>query len=257
MTESNRKIENKQVIVCEDVAALILEAARRIVAAAQDAIGKRGRFILALSGGSTPKPLYELLGTDPWRSQVDWASTHIFLADERFVPADDPQSNFRMIRQALLNTVPVPEGNVHRVRTESGSPEDAAAAYEQTIRRVVGAGEDDDIPQLDLILLGMGDNGHTASLFPGSPLLQETRRLVAGEYVAEVKMGRITMTLPLINRARLIMFLVAGANKTAVLHEVLAEHPQTIYPARLVRPVAGALQWLVDRAAMGQPGQEA
>jgi 6-phosphogluconolactonase len=207
--------------------------------------------VLALSGGSTPEPLYELLGTDPWRAQVNWPDTQVFLADERFVPADDPQSNYRMIRETLLMHVPIPEGNVHPVPTESESAEQAAAVYEQTIKTVLG-GRENDIPRFDLSLLGMGDNGHTASLFPGSPLLQESKRLVASEYVAEVKMWRITMTLPLINRARLIIFLVSGAKKAQVLREVLAEHPQTTYPARLVRPVDGTLQWLVDRAAMGQ-----
>jgi 6-phosphogluconolactonase len=251
MAGTETQPDGPQVRVCNDVAALIEEAAKRVIAASKQAIAERSRFAVALAGGSTPKPLYELLATIPCREQVEWFRTHIFWGDERLVPPDDPRSNFRMAREALLDHVPIPAGNVHRVCTESGNPEQVAAAYEATIRQVLDS-TGNTVPALDVCLLGLGENGHTASLFPGSPVLHESSRLVASEYVAEVAMWRVTMTFLLINQSRLIMFLVAGAGKAPVLRKVLAADPKTLLPAQLVKPVDGTLLWLVDRAAMGE-----
>jgi 6-phosphogluconolactonase len=238
--------------ICPD-AALAREAARRFVVAAKDSIGQRDRFMVALSGGRTPQSLYQLLSTEEWSAHVDWSKTHLFWGDERFVPQDDAQSNHRMARQALLSRIAIPPANVHPVPTGSGTAEEAAAAYERTLREVFGGGKE--LPRFDLILLGLGENGHTASLFPGSTLLRETVRLVAAEFVTEAGNWRITMTLPLINHARKIMFLVAGAEKAEMLRRVLAGEFEAgagspwQYPAQLVQPDQGTLLWLVDSAA--------
>ena len=209
----------------------------------------RGRFLVSLSGASTPKALYQLLATPEWRTTVNWSKTHLFWGDERFVPPDDPQSNYRMTSEALLSRIPIPSANVHAVPTQLGTPQEAAAAYERTIREVsIAAGGE--IPRFDLILLGLGENGHTASLFPHSPVLHETARLVAADFVQEVNLYRITMTAPLINHARCAIFLVSGSGKAAVLKEVLTGpyQPEEL-PAQLIKLDQGMLIWLVDKPA--------
>jgi len=237
------------VVVCDNNAALNQEAARRFSALAAEAIAARGRFLVSLSGGSTPKALYQLLATPEWRNGINWSKSHLFWGDERFVPADDPQSNYRMTSEALLSKIPIPSGNVHAVPTQLGKAEEAAAAYEKTIRQVAGT-TGNEIPRFDLILLGLGENGHTASLFPHSPLLHETNRLVAADFVQEVNLYRITMTVPLINHARRGMFLVSGSGKAAVLKEVLTgpQQPEEL-PAQLIKLDQGMLIWLVDKPA--------
>jgi len=219
--------------------------AEALVAAAAQAIAARGRFLLVLSGGSTPKALFELLATPAYAGRIDWSRTEVFWGDERCVPPDDRGSNYRMAREALLDRVPISPEAIHRMRGED-PPEQAAAAYQEDLRRVFGAGP----PRFDVVLLGMGDNGHTASLFPGLTAVRETSRWVVAEYVAEVKMWRLTMTPPLLNAAAHVMFLVVGADKAPMLKRVL-EGPRDVdaLPAQVVAPTEGVLTWMVDSAA--------
>jgi len=237
-----------QLRVLSDAEAVANSAAELFVQLAARAVSQRGRFRVALSGGSTPRRTYQLLATPQWRSQLAWPKIDMFLGDERYVPPDHPESNYHMVKEALLQHVP--EANLHRVPTEL-EPEAAATAYEADIRQAfaLSAG----IPQFDLIFLGLGTNGHTASLFPGSPLLHENSRLVAAEFVSEAKMWRISMTLPLLNQGRTDAFLVAGKEKAEVLREVRAGafDPERL-PAQLIKPENGELLWLADQPAAGQ-----
>ncbi len=237
------------IVVCSDASAAFGQAARRFVDAARQAAADRGRFFAALSGGSTPKGLYELLAMPHWRHQVDWTRVVVFWGDERFVPPASPQSNFRMANAALLSHVGIPPGNIFRVPTEAGSAEEAAAAYEQTLRRVLPA-TPLSVPAFDLVLLGLGTNGHTASLFPHTKVLHETKRLVVAVYVEEVKAFRITMTARLLNGARAVIFLVTGREKAPVLNEILCGNfdPERL-PAQSVRPDSGGVTWIMDQPA--------
>ncbi len=237
--------EKGKVIVTPDVASLDEACAEMIVQSASEAIAARGRFTIALSGGSTPKPLYALLASEPWIKRIDWARTHVFWGDERWVKSTDKQSNYRMANEALLQKVPVPAANVHRIDTDHGEPDEAADAYEDEIRSFFGPK-----PQFDFNLLGIGTNGHTASLFPGRPTLQERERLVVADNIPEVHMWRVTFTVPLINDSRTILFLVAGAEKAQVLADVLhgPQEPERL-PSQLIRANHGSLLWLLDEAA--------
>ncbi len=235
-----------KVLVVPDASALNQAAAELFAQSAADAIHERDRFTVALSGGSTPRALYQLLASDVWRDGVDWSKTHFFWGDERWVPSTDKQSNFRMANEALLSKVPVPPGNVHRIETGDGEPAESAEEYEEEIRKFFGGR-----PQFDLDLLGLGANGHTASLFPHRPTLHVRDRLVVADYIDEVKMNRITFTVPLINASRTNLFLVNGAEKAAVLKDVLhgPDIPEQL-PSQLVRASNGStLLWLVDAAA--------
>jgi 6-phosphogluconolactonase len=225
--------------------AVTAAAADALVAAAVEAIAARGRFLLVLSGGSTPKALYELLATPAYAARIDWTRTHVFWGDERCVPPDDRSSNYRMAREALLDRVPIPPASIHRMRGED-PPQAAADAYQADLRQVCGPGT----PRFDVVLLGMGDNGHTASLFPNLTAVRETSRWVVAEYVGEVKMWRITMTPPLLNAAARVLFLVVGADKAPMLKRVL-EGPRDVdaLPAQVVSPTDGVLLWLIDQAA--------
>lgn len=245
MTNSDREI-----LVCEDAEAVAREAARRFVAHSAAAIQQKGRFAVALSGGTTPKHLYELLSDDPYRDRIDWSLVHFFWGDERFVPSTNQASNYHMTEVALLNTLELNDGNVHRVRTEMNSAEATATAYEREIVAFFQPGPGE-IPQFDLVLLGLGTNGHTASLFPHSHLLHENTHLVAAEYIDEVKQSRISFTVPLLNAARSTLFLVTGTEKASVTNEVLfgPSDPERL-PAQLIHP-AGSETWLLDRSAAG------
>lgn len=225
--------------------AVTAAAADLLVAAAAEAIAARGRFLLALSGGSTPKALYELLATPAYAPRIDWTRVEVFWGDERCVPPDDRSSNYRMAREALLDRVPISPEAIHRMRGEE-APEEAAAAYQADLSKVFGAGG----PRFDVVLLGMGDNGHTASLFPNLTAVHETSRWVVAEYVGEVKMWRLTMTPPLLNAAARVLFLVVGGDKAAMLKRVL-EGPRDVdaLPSQAVAPTGGALIWMVDQAA--------
>ena len=237
-------VSTPDVIVVPTKADVAREAAERVVAAASAAIAARGRFTFALSGGSTPRVLFELLASDAYRSRVDWARAEIFFGDERCVPPDDSASNYRMARETLLDHVPA---RVHRMRGED-DPVAAAVAYERELRELFGTA-----PRFDLVLLGMGDNGHTASLFPGLTAVTERERWVVAEYVAEVSMWRITFTPVVLNAAAEDLFLVAGSDKASMLHRVLEgpRDPRAL-PSQVVAPADGRLVWLVDAAAAAE-----
>jgi 6-phosphogluconolactonase len=228
--------------VCADPEALSVAAAEVFVAEARKAVDARGRFTVALAGGDTPRMTYELLGQEPFRGLVPWQKVHIFWGDERCVGADDPRNNARMARRVLLDRVPVPPGQIHPMVCVS-SPREAAAEYEALLRGFFNGA-----PRFDLVLLGLGENGHTASLFPGTPVLEEQQRWVAEVHVAEEGMDRLTLTAGTINAAARVVFLVSGSRKAAVLREVLEDASCTL-PARLIAPAEGELLWLVDRDA--------
>jgi len=237
-----------ELVVLPDPGALADEAARRFVALARAAVEGRGRFTVALSGGSTPRALHERLARPPLRDEADWEQVHVYWGDERYVPPDDPESNFRMARETPLAHVPIPAANIYPVPTVGGTPEAAASAYAETLTASFGA----DLPQFDLILLGMGPDGHTASLFPSHPevVAPSDELVVAVHGAPKPPPDRVSFTLELINAASHVLFLVAGADKAATLREVLRG---PLEPARLpaqgVRPTAGQLVWLVDAAA--------
>jgi 6-phosphogluconolactonase len=227
---------------------LFAAAGEEVVRAAKEAVDRRGRFVIALSGGSTPKNLYNLLATNA-RSVLPWDRMFFFWGDERHVPPTDPESNYRMAEETMLSKIPVTAGNVFRIAAENSDAAAAAEAYEQTLGKFFAL-EPGHFPRFDLILLGMGPDGHTASLFPSTAGLQEKSRLVIANWVDTLKASRITLTLPVLNAARCVLFLVSGADKAAVLRTVLEEDvPAEQYPSKLVRPSDGKLIWLVDRAA--------
>jgi 6-phosphogluconolactonase len=231
--------------IYHDAEALSLAAAELFAAEARQSVLARGRFTIALAGGSTPRRTYELLAREPFIDQVPWQSTHIFWGDERCVPADDPRSNALMARQTLLDHIPIPLEQVHPMVCDR-SPQQAAVKYEALLRDFFPNGH----PRFDLVLLGLGENGHTASLFPGTAVLEEQQRWVAEVYVAEEGMHRLTLTAAAINQAALVVFLVSGSDKALILRKVLkeAQDPRSI-PAKLIKPVDGGLLWLVDRDA--------
>jgi len=238
-----------RISISPDKAALNHQAAALVADTVNAAVAARGWATLSLSGGSTPKALYELLATPEWKGRIPWKSVQIFWGDERFVPPDDKESNYRMVKEALLSKVEIPAGNVHRVMTETGPPEQVAEAYERTIREVFRTPRGG-VPVFDLVLLGLGENGHTASLFPHTALLHENQRLFAAEFIAEVNMYRLSMTVPLLNAGRSKVFLVAGEGKAAVVHDVVEGpyRPEEL-PSQLIKPEPGELLWLLDRAA--------
>lgn len=233
--------------VCEDAAALARAGADMVCE-----VACRGseRTIIALSGGSTPKPLYELLAQEPVVRQLPWERTHWVLGDERFVPSDDPASNYGMMRRAFLSHVPAPAANVHPVDTDSGvDMEKAADEYEAMLKALYGADQlSAERPLLDLTLLGMGPDGHTASLIPGEPVVNEMTRWVAGVGHGRPE-PRITLTFPVLDNSETVMFLVSGDEKRAMLDRVLSG--DTSVPAGRIR-ATGEVIWLVDKAAAGR-----
>jgi 6-phosphogluconolactonase len=223
-------------------------AAEEVVRAAKEAVAQRGRFTIALPGGSTPKSLFNLLATNA-RTVMPWDRTFFFWGDERHVPPTDPDSNYKMAEETMLSKVPVAAGNVFRIPAENPDAAAAAEAYERTLRKFFQL-EPGQVPVFDLILLGMGPDGHTASLFPGSAGLHEKTRLVLANWVDKLKTSRLTLTLPVLNAAHCVAFLVSGTDKAAILKTVLEENaPPEQYPSKLIRPSNGKLIWLVDRAA--------
>ncbi|MBV9582269.1 MAG: 6-phosphogluconolactonase [Chloroflexi bacterium] len=234
--------------VLPDPAALADAAARHIVEQAQAAIDARGAFSIALSGGSTPRDLHRRLASSPLREQIDWTRVHVFFGDERCVPPDDAQSNYRMADETLLSRVDIPAAHVHRMRGEL-PPDDAAVDYQRQLETFFNT----EPPRLDMILLGMGDNGHTASLFPGLTALHEQKRWVVAEYVPEVGMWRISLTPVVLNLGREVVFLVAGDAKASMLQQVLeGPYAPDERPAQIVRPTPGEAIWMVDTAAAGK-----
>lgn len=220
-------------------------AAEEFCTQAVAAVAQHGKFSVALSGGSTPKSLYQLLATD---ANLPWDKTYFFFGDERHVPPDHPDSNYRMANEALLSKAPA--ANVFRIPSEMKDADAAATVYEQTLRNFfrLGPGE---FPRFDLILLGLGPDGHTASLFPGSAALSENKKLVVANWVEKFKTYRITFTFPVLNNAACVMFLSCGADKAGILHDVL-ENPRADLPSQRVRPTNGRLLWMVDQAAASE-----
>src|SRR6185369_13049778 len=228
-----------------DAKELARGAAEEFVARGVEAVAQRGLFMVALSGGSTPKMLYELLANpgEPFRERIPWGETHFFWSDERHVPPDHVDSNYHMANEAMLAHVPVPAGNIHRIHGENPDATESGGEYERDLIEITG----DALPRLDLILLGLGPDGHTASIFPGSEVLHETQHLVGAPWVEKMNTYRITMTLPLLNNAATVLFLVSGAEKAEIVRAVL-EGPKQ-YPAQYVNPTNGELLWLLDKDA--------
>jgi 6-phosphogluconolactonase len=227
---------------------LFSAAAEEVIRAANEAVKARGKFTLALSGGSTPKALYNLLATNA-RTALPWERMYFFWGDERHVPPNDPDSNYRIVNEAMLSKVSVPPANVFRMEAENPDASAAAAAYEQTLRKFFQL-DANGVPRFDLILLGMGPDGHTASLFPGTEGLKEKSRLVIANWVEKLKTHRLSFTLPVLNAAHTVAFLVSGTDKASALKAVLeGNDPGEQYPAKLVRPKDGKLIWFLDRAA--------
>lgn len=238
---------DREIIICLDLDELYRRAATQFVALAQQAIIARGRFAVALSGGSTPKALYALLlATDEFKQQLAWQQIHIFWGDERCVTPDHAESNFRMVKESLLEKIQIPSENVHRMAGEL-APLDAAAAYEKELKEIFSLLEKT-LPRFDLLLLGLGEDGHTASLFPESSVLIESARLVAPSYVEELGAHRLTLTLPVINNSAHISFLVTGKNKASIVNEILRREIGD-YPAARVQPVRGQLTWFITQDA--------
>jgi len=238
--------------VLSNLETLSVRAVSIFVNASKNSIATKKRFAVAISGGSTPRRLYTLLGDEAYRHQVDWQHVHFFWADERCVPQEDEASNFKTALDTLLSRVALPDKNIHRIKGEK-APDKAARDYEEEIRRFFGGSERQGF---DLIILGMGEDGHTASLFPGSKSLEETVRLAIPVYLGEPKKDRITLTLPVLNNANQILFIVAGVSKAAVLSEIFGNRGKKIgLPAGMIRPAHGKITWLIDQEAAGKLGR--
>ena len=237
-------IRRANILICEDEAAASREAAERFTCAAVRAVAERGSFYVAISGGTTPRGMLENLASEQNLPVFPWYRTELFFADERCVPPDSSDSNYRMVHELLLATVPIPETNVHRFEGEL-DPDIAAERYEEEIHRVMGWD-----PRFDLIVLGMGEDTHTASLFPHTPALHETGRHAIANYVHKLNAHRLTMTFQLINRACNIIILAFGKNKAQALSDAMCRCDDIeLHPIQAVRPSQGRLLWIVDRAA--------
>lgn len=227
---------------------LFEEAAPIVMMRAREAVDNRGKFVMAISGGSTPKGLFQQLTEEPVMSLMPWDKTFVFWVDERYVPQDHPDSNYRMAQEFFLSKVPIPKENIYPVTKGAQPVDQAASTYENKLLKFFGT--DTQIPQFDLILLGMGDDGHTASLFPGVQVLNETDKWVVGYFVDNARKERVTLTLPVLNAARMVMALVEGDKKAERVKEVL-EGPKDPpkYPIQYIRPVEGQFDFLLDAAA--------
>lgn len=239
-----------QVIIYPDTNTLSHEAAQYVVLHAKEAIANHGRFFIALSGGSTPKALYGLLGDEPYRSQIDWALVEFFWSDERCVPPDSSDSNYQLAQEVLFSKIPISVQQIHRMPADKADRDAASLEYTQEMQHVFGT---DGIPNFDLLQLGMGPEGHTASLFPHQPSLQEQQRLVMPVTVPKPPPPRLTFTPPLLNAASHILFLVTGTDKAEAVQAVLESGYQPEeYPAQIVRPPHGEVTWMLDTAAAGK-----
>lgn len=231
--------------VCNTLDDLEQNAAEEIVRVMNLAIRDRGVCYVALSGGDTPRGVYHRIGRTPLKDEIDWSRVHIFFGDERPVPPSNPLSNFGMANWELISHIAIPEENVHRIRGEENT-DIAAGEYEQDIVRVFG----EQGPSFDLVLLGLGVDGHTASLFPGTTAVEEERSFVCSVFVHSLSGWRVTMTLRSFNKARRALFLVTGAQKAAIVRSVLsAKYPTKDLPATMVQPLEGTVQWMIDKEA--------
>lgn len=233
------------VLVFDTPEQVALAAAERFVEYAQEAIVDHGVFSVALAGGNTPRRVYELLASDPFKNRIEWSRVHLFFGDERCVPPHHPDSNYGMVYAALISKIDIRPPNVHRIGGE-GNPDENAAAYEKELRALFG---ELPWPRFDLVLLGMGEDGHTASLFPGSDAVKEELKWVVATGIEQLKQDRITLTASVFNHAAQVVFLVTGQGKAKRLAEALRHRPAAVrLPAQLIRPVDGTLEWLVDKA---------
>lgn len=234
-----------QLIVTKDINDLSKRFADWMVQKIENVLKVKDRFAIALSGGSTPKRLYQLLASDEYRNKIDWGRLHFFLGDERYVPYTSDRNNGRMIFETLLNFVPAKKEQIHLMRTDI-EPEASVFEYENILRNYFP----DDNHTFDLVLLGLGDNAHTLSLFPGYPVVFEKTKWVQSFFLEEEKIFRITLTAPLVNAAGTISFLVSGASKNAALYNVFTkEHNPGLYPAQIIQPYNDELYWWTDEAA--------
>jgi 6-phosphogluconolactonase len=213
-------------------------------------LATKERFSIALTGGSTPKKLYEILASDEYEHKIDWSRANVFIGDERFVPFDDERSNAKMIQQTLLDRVAVNMAHVHFMQTENMQPETAANAYEEVLQHYFNKNTSE--PTFDLVLLGMGDDAHTLSLFPGqADAITEQKKWCTYLWLQQQNMHRISLTAPVVNAARCVAFLVSGKNKTSALNNVLhKQYNPEIYPSQIIKPTNGELHFFVDEAAM-------
>lgn len=235
------------IAIYSDADAMSRAAAQYVVQVANEAIATHGRFMFVLTGGSTPRKLYSLLADEPYRSQVNWSLVEFFWGDERCVALDDPDSNYHMAWENMLSKLPVPEKNIHRMPAEEADHDAASRKYEQEMQQAFNT---NGVPAFDLIQLGMGPEGHVASLFPHQAALKETRRLVLAVTVPKPPPPRLTITPPILNAARHIQFLVTSADKANAVHAVLdGEYNPDEYPAQIVRPPRGEITWMLDEAA--------
>ncbi|HMH20487.1 MAG TPA: 6-phosphogluconolactonase [Puia sp.] len=256
--------------VYKDAEELSHEAAAWIAGCIASTLKEKDRFTIALSGGSTPQRLHKILAASPYKEQIDWSRLHIFWGDERAVPFEDARNNAKMAYDTLLNFVPVPATQIHVMRTDI-PPERSAAEYEKILHEyfpsvadtaAAAAGGSSANPaagaprtSFDLVLLGMGDDGHTLSLFPGTPVVHEEKAWATAFFLKEQDMYRITLTKTIVNRSARVAFLTTGAGKAHALREVLkGAYDPDLYPSQEIKPVDGELHWFVDKAAMGQPG---
>ncbi len=241
-----------RVVIADDRAELSRVAAEQLARSAARAVAARGRFTLALAGGTTPRDLYRRLAEEPLRCAIPWDGVHLFWGDERTVPPDHAESNYRMVREALLDAVPIPAANVHRIASEIADPAEAAARYEADLREFFALGATQ-MPRFDLVLLGLGTDGHTASLFPGTGAVTVAGRLCFALWVERLATHRITLSLPVFLAARGVAFLAAGADKAEKVQAVLADESPRLsadeLPAAAVRPTYGELTWWLDREA--------
>ena len=244
---------NSEIIVVDDAVALSFKAAEIWVGCMREALSRKAQFSVALSGGSTPKALFSLLVEDEsFKNSIPWDKIHFFWGDERHVPPQDEQSNFRMANEMMLARAHVPAQNIHRIRTEQSEPARVAQEYETELLKFfkLTTGQ---LPVFDFILLGLGPDGHTASLFPETRALFEENHLVVANWVETFQAHRITLTAPVLNNADTIVFLISGHEKAEILQQIAegGYHPDRL-PAQLIRPTHGRLIWLVDQAAAGK-----
>ena len=239
---------NMRISVFDDLQSLSRGAAELFQSLSCTVIATKGRFAVALSGGTTPRLLYTLLGSAPYQNTIDWPRIHLFWADERCVPSDHPESNYKLVRDTLLKNLSLPGKNVHNIQGEV-DPTEAACAYEQDIKEFYGAVT---FPSFDLIILGVGVDGHTASLFPGSSSVTEADRIAIPIYRKDPQINRVTLTMPVINHASNILFLVAGKSKASVLQNILCQGNSKGYPAGLVSTKSGIVEWFLDNEAAGR-----
>jgi 6-phosphogluconolactonase len=243
-------MQNREIQIVENGEAVSRSAAEMMVSLALEKLKSKESFAVALSGGSTPKNMFAVLANDAaLRNRMPWDRVHFFWGDERHVAPDHTDSNFRMTNEAMLSRVPVPPENIHRIRAENPDAGKAAEDYEQELRGFFKL-EAEQLPAFDCVFLGMGPDGHTASLFPGTKALHERKRLVVSNWVDKFQSFRITLTAPVLNNADLVIFLVSGEEKAEPLQVVLEGQKQTDrFPSQLIEPTHGKLLWLVDRAA--------